>query len=204
MERLTTNKPVDEMSMVELAYNSCYAEDRLARYRDFEMDTDARDFARNLMTTLTDDELSLDDENFDEEILENLQYDPFSDIRGLIALFYRNLWAMAELRERLKAYEDAEEQGLLLRLPCKVGDKVYLTEHNRLVFRDRPLMCIVDEFSISGISGTDCCSILNANEPFYALHRFKAVNIKDFGKTVFLTKEEAEQALKQEGENERI
>ena len=27
MERLTTNKPVDEMSMLELAYNSCYAKD---------------------------------------------------------------------------------------------------------------------------------------------------------------------------------
>ena len=27
--------------------------------------------------------------------------------------------------EKLAAYEDAEEQGLLLRLPCKVGDTVY-------------------------------------------------------------------------------
>lgn len=119
MERLTSNKPVNEMSMVELAHNSCYAKDRLARYRDFEMDMDARDFARNLMTTLTDDELPLDDDNFDEEILENLIYDPFSDVKGLIALFYRNLWAMADLREKLKSYEDAEEQGLLLRLNSK-------------------------------------------------------------------------------------
>lgn len=107
--------------------------------------------------------------------------------------------------QKLADYEDAEEQGLLLRLPCKVGDAVYLTEHNRLVFRDRPLICIVDEFSISGISGTDCCAILNANEPFYALHRFKAVNIKDFGKTVFLTKEAAEQKLAEmKGEHENV
>ena len=27
--------------------------------------------------------------------------------------------------EKLAAYEDAEEQGLLLKLPCKVGDAVY-------------------------------------------------------------------------------
>lgn len=27
--------------------------------------------------------------------------------------------------ERLAAYEDAEEQGFLIRLPCKVGDTVY-------------------------------------------------------------------------------
>lgn len=30
------------------------------------------------------------------------------------------------LLEALGKYEDAEEQGLLLRLPCKVGDTVYL------------------------------------------------------------------------------
>lgn len=120
MERLTTNKSVDDMSMVELAHNSCYVDDEAnARYRDYEMEMDARDFARNLMTTLTKDELPVDDAEFDEEILDNLTIDPFSDIRGLIALFYRNLWAMADLREKLATYEDAEEQGLPNRwIPC--------------------------------------------------------------------------------------
>ena len=98
MERLTTNKSVDDMSMVELAHNSCYVDDEgNARYRDYEMEMDARDFARNLMTTLTKNELPVDDAEFDEEILDNLTIDPFSDIRGLIALFYRNLWTMADL-----------------------------------------------------------------------------------------------------------
>lgn len=27
--------------------------------------------------------------------------------------------------KKLKAYEDAEEQGKLIKLPCKVGDTVY-------------------------------------------------------------------------------
>lgn len=31
---------------------------------------------------------------------------------------------------KLADYEDAEEQGLLLRLPCKVGDKVYQISEN--------------------------------------------------------------------------
>ena len=43
----------------------------------------------------------------------------------MIATFYQNLWAMAELREKLKYYEDLEEQGRLLVLPCRVGDTVY-------------------------------------------------------------------------------
>lgn len=114
MERLTTNKSVDDMSMVELAHNSCYADDeRNARYRDYDMEMDARDFARNLMTTLTKNELPVDDAEFDEEILDNLMIEPFSDVRGLIALFYRNLWAMANLREKLKYYEDAYARGCL-------------------------------------------------------------------------------------------
>ena len=44
---------------------------------------------------------------------------------GLIATFYRNLWAMAELREKLKMYEDLEEQGKLIKLPCTIGDILY-------------------------------------------------------------------------------
>ena len=127
MERLITNKSVADMSMIELAHNSCYADDeRNARYRDYDMEMDARDFARNLMVTLAKDELPVDDEEFDEEILDNLTIDPFLDVRGLIALFYRNMWAMADLREKLKDYEDAEEQGLLLRLPCGIGSDVYI------------------------------------------------------------------------------
>ena len=30
-----------------------------------------------------------------------------------------------EMIDRLGTYEDAEEQGLLLKLPCKVGTKIY-------------------------------------------------------------------------------
>lgn len=33
---------------------------------------------------------------------------------------------VAELLEELKSYKDLEEQGLLVRLPCKVGDIVYV------------------------------------------------------------------------------
>lgn len=58
------------MSMIELAHNSCYADnERNARYRDYEMDMDARDFARNLMVTLTKDELPISDTEFDVEII---------------------------------------------------------------------------------------------------------------------------------------
>ena len=36
--------------------------------------------------------------------------------------------------EKLAEYEDAEEQGLLLWLPCKVGDKVYRLLRKKAVY----------------------------------------------------------------------
>lgn len=195
MERLTTNKKVSEMGMVELAHNCCYEDDEHnARYRDFEMEMDARDFARNLMVTLTKDELPLDKTEFDEEILDNLTIDPFSDVRGLIAVFYRNLWAMADLREKLKCYEDAEEQGLLLQLPCKVGDKVYQISENFI----EP--CTVETIFLGNYrdrNGNWC----NMAEIHYDRDDCPYVSTEiyftDIGETVFLTESEAEAKLKE-------
>lgn len=130
MGRLTIEKEAKEMGMYELALNSCYVKDGLARYRDFETDIDCRELARSLMVSYgvwkgmkehgldADNEL-VDDDIFDESILESLQYGT-DTIEGLIALFYRNLWAMAYLRTKLKHYEDLEEQGRLMEVVrCK-------------------------------------------------------------------------------------
>lgn len=125
MERLTTNKEKSEMGMYELAHNSCYYKDGAARYRDFETDIDARELTRQLLKDYADgDDAFVDDDDFDEEMLELLMYGT-GTTEGLIALFYRNMWAMADLRERLKEYEDLEEQGRLVKLPCKVGARLY-------------------------------------------------------------------------------
>lgn len=80
---------------------------------------------------------------------------------------------VAEWLEQLKDYKDAEEQGLLLRLPCKVGDTVYPIHS---VSPNRHVICQID----------------NVDKFFLML----SVSEERFGKTVFLTKEEAEQALK--------
>lgn len=107
-DRLTTNKKVNEMGMFELAHNSCYIKDGKARYRDYDIDTDARELAIKLLDKYADipNEFT-DDDDFDEFIIECLQYRT-DRIEGLIALFYRNLWAMADLYEKLKKYEDLD------------------------------------------------------------------------------------------------
>lgn len=194
MDRLTTNKDVSEMSMIELAYNSCYAKDEKARVRDYENDFDARELTIELLEKYADipNEFTCD-EDFDDFMLDSLQYG-MDNIQGLIAVFYRNLWSMADLYEKLKHYEDLEEQGKLLKLPCTVGDTLFvLTE-------DSPI----------GIEETKCKSIVfNSKNNFIvyapcqyddwgrAKWRFKKSH---FGKTVFLTKEEAEAALKEMSE----
>lgn len=115
MERLTSDKKVSDMSMIELAHNSCYADDkRNARYRDYDLDIDSRQLVRNLMKDMCGEDLSdLSDEEFDEYMGSMLSIELDSEV-GLLALFYRNLWAMANLRETLKKYEDLEEPGTTL------------------------------------------------------------------------------------------
>lgn len=115
MKRLTVNKDTKDMTMVELAHNCCYVKDGEAWYRDYDKDISARDFIRRIMVKhgywkenedgiLASQEL-LKDETFDDTMIDLLQFGE-EDQEGLIALFYRNLWAMAELRDTLKEYED--------------------------------------------------------------------------------------------------
>lgn len=171
MKRLTSNKEVSEMGMYELAHNSCYAKDRKVRFRDFENDFDARQLTTKLLEKYADipNEFTCDDD-FDDFMMDSLQYG-MDDIQGLIAVFYCNLWAMADLRERLKEYEDLEEQGKLLKLPCAVGDTVYR------------FYTVDDETKIYEHCITTLTNIVNIMEA------------GKIGKTVFLTRLDAEAKL---------
>lgn len=110
--RLTTNKKVADMGMFELAHNCCYiAQDGTGRYRDYDMDVDQRELVRELMKQLAQEDMPSNPISFDETMMDYLALNPCQDVSGLIALLYHNMWAMADLREKLKRYEDAEERG---------------------------------------------------------------------------------------------
>ena len=202
MERLTSNKKVSDMSMIELAHNSCYADEKCkARYRNYELDIDSRELVKNLAKDMCDEDLSdMSDEEFDEYMAEMLSVEVDSQI-GLLALFYRNLWAMADLREKLKEYEDLEEQGRLVKLPCKVGDTVYVVTSPFNVFDnieyDENMKDEVYESCVSSItfykSGEQYRIYAKETNHFIGAY-FREC---DFGKTVFLTKSEAEAKLKE-------
>ena len=96
--------------------------------------------------------------------------------------------------EKLREYEDLEEQGLLLRLPCEVGDTLYYISDGFI----EP--CTVETIFISDYTDKD------GNYSYMAEIHFDRedcpyvsteIYFTDIGKTVFLTKAEAEQKLKE-------
>ena len=84
---------------------------------------------------------------------------------------------LCEITDRLAAYEDAEEQGLSVRLPCKVGDMVYY-RRGRDILGDTVERIIID--------GIDNQVIVGAHKVFM---------FWDFGRNVFTSREEAEVVL---------
>lgn len=92
------------------------------------------------------------------------------------------------LLEQLGKYEDAEEQGRLIKLPCKIGTEVY----------DITWWDDVQEKVV--VKGKTYCRIVHKHK--VKKSTFSYFEIGEFGKTVFLTKEEAEAKLKEmEGEH---
>lgn len=122
-----------------------------------------------------------------KEMIETLRYKA-NNIKAKIEPEFFN-----EVADRLEEYKELEEQGLLIKLPCKAKQKVYLINHNLPTIDWRPMKCFIDEF-IMDMFG--CYAVLNGDEVFYSMKRFEAVNIKQFGKRVFLDKAAAEEALK--------
>lgn len=86
---------------------------------------------------------------------------------------------------KLATYEDAEEQGLLIRLPCKVGDNIYIIKPYG-----------IEEASITGISEADDIDCF-CFEIYIDPDCHEIIALEEFNDTWFLTKEEAEAKLKE-------
>ena len=103
---------------------------------------------------------------------------------------------------KLKEYEDLEEQGRLIKLPCKVGDAVYRINIGAMK-PVIPLRVVEYRFKIVGncIREKICCS-----DDFLCKQPSIIYYAEDIGNKVFLTKSEAEAKLKElrGEENDRI
>lgn len=103
-------------------------------------------------------------EDYGEKALKNL----YSCNGGKPKPHYTNCDEGYCAMEKLAAYEDLDEQGLLLRLPCKVGTDVYY---------------------ILGIPNETPCTIDSCV--------FELSDVHKIGEYLFLTREEAETKLKE-------
>lgn len=96
--------------------------------------------------------------------------------------------------EKLATYEDLEEQGLLVRLPCKVGDTVWDNDFG-----------YPESYEIKAFSYGYCDSYVEPDiddEIIFYYENYTgsitgAFPMSEIGKTVFLTREEAEKKLEE-------
>ena len=120
-----------------------------------------------------------------------------SEKRSFSGLEMVKIWAKLK---KLKEYQKLEEQGKLPKLPCAVGDTVwYISERTEKQGRKKVEAPFVDKGIVDNIT-LGCMmvpqiSVCNDENVWIT---FDAV--EDFGKTVFLTKEAAEAALKEMSE----
>lgn len=99
--------------------------------------------------------------------------------------------------EKLATYEDLEEQGLLVRFPCKIGDTVYRVNAGAkqpiipMIVSEIHFLCYKNERVVR----FDAIDKEDMGESCYRL--------EDIGKTVFLTREEAEKKLEEMKKNRK-
>lgn len=165
----------------------------------------------------TDDELG--------DALDDALFDGIETKEGLVALLYTLAWAFAELRHRLAEYEDtglepevcveykkfedeavsknvpfsriielmnADADGRLMVLPCKVGGELWVNDKD-----GKPRRMVLDAPDIRCHCAKEdnlCMALCDSPNAGICAYRLKNDGT-DFGKTVFLTREEAEAAL---------
>ena len=222
--RLTTDSPKNN---VEMALNLFFVKDKEGWVRGYGKDgadISLFDLSRDLTRwNCPYVDLDISDDSFSMMMAEWL-WEDVESFEHVLALLYQAAWVCAELRERLKAYEDtgltpercaefaradaegryivmrdaeqesvarlrelakADKDGRVIVLPCKVGHRVFA-----LLDTDKHISeCEVKQIGLGNEIG------FVGLEPIGARGREYGVSLKGFGKTVFLTREEAEKAL---------
>ena len=89
-----------------------------------------------------------------------------------------------ELADPTEAVADYLLDNGVIVLPCKVGDTVWCVTNQNTIIED----CVKD---------FDIWSVRNGIKVRLTLETFNSYVVGEFGKTVFLTREEAEAALKE-------
>ena len=102
---------------------------------------------------------------------------------------------VSEYLRKLKDYEDLEEQGRLIKLPCKIGDTVWDNDFGR------PCAYTITAFSFGECEEYICKPVTTKEVVFYYENSSGSITgsftESVIGKSVFLNKSEAEAKLKE-------
>lgn len=96
---------------------------------------------------------------------------------------------VAEYLRKFKDYEDLEEQGRLLKLPCKVGDTLYWI-NGKFIINYKITGFSVDEDGVWIMHAEHCVKTIN--KPY-----LYNIAVDTIGETTFFSESEAEAKLKE-------
>ena len=129
----------------------------------------------------------------DGEILfhpEDLPEDEGLTIRQLAE---DNRWkALDQIAEKLANMEQLEEERILLRLPCRIGDIVYV-----------PIQISIAEYKIKSMTFNGASMYFKWDLLNGVYVRLDGFTSRDIGKLVFLTREEAEKKVEEMKKNKQ-
>ena len=108
----------------------------------------------------------------------------------LTGKYCRGVFEATACVEKLAEYETAEEEARFVVLPCKVGDTVWMV-HQRLT---STVNNVISKMTVTELRGNRLNPIWFVIDGEYGRTSFHPSEI---GKTIFITREEAEKALKE-------
>ena len=98
-----------------------------------------------------------------------------------------NRWkALDQIAEKLANMEQLEEERILLRLPCRIGDIVYV-----------PIQISIAEYKIKSMTFNGASMYFKWDLLNGVYVRLDGFTSRDIGKLVFLTREEAEKKVEE-------
>ena len=109
----------------------------------------------------------------------------YSDPKNMARVLDEQSRKEVEVLEKLAHYEDLEEAGRLITLPCKVGDTVWCVTDKHI------FVAWVDSFYLTEEDGVLSIEV-NLTD---VVENDIEIKASSFGRKVFLTKAEAEQKL---------
>ena len=207
MKRLTTDNPTDN---IEASLNLFYVRDGDAFIRgggdapDYA-DISVTDFIRKTARTLCPDMLLPESAEEISFAMAEYLFDGYEEPSGLIALLYTAAWSYAELRERLKAYEDTGLTPEEIKAPFTEDTMINLAAQalgvepsrlRELAEADKDGRVIILPCKVYETDGVRVYEH-TVREVIYETAGGPAFDKNAIGKSIFLTRAEAERAIQE-------